>query len=79
MVELKNIKKTNALIECDIVPEDSEEAGHMVVDYKNDEIISYKLPVGYEWCRNHVSHALDGLLEISKKQKMPKEKLIMWY
>lgn len=78
MVRLKNIKKTNELIECDIVPEDSESAGHIVTDFKKGKLINYSLPVGYEWCISHVMHASDNLVELSKEKEIPSTLLVMW-
>ena len=79
MVKLKNIKKSNSLIECDILPEDSIENGHIVVDLKTEEIKDYFLPQNYEWCRNHVNHASRKLLELNKTNPLPKECTVMWY
>lgn len=79
MVRLKNIKKTDDLIECDIIPEDSENVGHVVVDYKKEKLIDYSLPIGYEWCTSHVRHAYDNLIELSKREKLPSTWLVMWY
>ena len=79
MVKLKNIKKNNSLIECDILPEDSLQSGHIVVDVISAEVQEYSLPKGYEWCRNHVNHAKDKLVELSTENNIPDEKLVMWY
>lgn len=78
MVKLKNIKKNNMLIECDIVPEDSTEYGHVTVAIDTEELKSYSLPNGYEWCRNHVSHAQTALLEMVNSGIIPDEKLVKW-
>lgn len=79
MVILKNIEKNNNIVECDIVPEDSKEIGHVSVKIDTKEIESFILPIGYEWCRNHVEHAKTALLEMMSEDVTPKEKLIMWY
>ena len=39
MVRLKNIKKSDGTIECDIYPEDSTLPGHVVVSIKTEAII----------------------------------------
>lgn len=78
MIKLKNIQINNSVIECDIYPEDSLQAGHIVVDVETKELKESKLPVGYEWCRNHVNHAKMKLLEFADLKKLPKEKVIMW-
>lgn len=78
MIRLKNIKKNNSLIECDIIPEDSSQSGHIVVDVISEEIKEYSLPEGYKWCKNHVTHAKNKLIELSTKDNIPNEKLVMW-
>lgn len=79
MLKLKNIKKNSVVIECDIFPEDSMQAGHVIVDIGSGRLGEYSLPVGYEWCRNHVNHAQTELLKLLSEKDMPDEKLIMWY
>ena len=79
MVRLKNIKKSDSAIECDILPEDSEQMGHVVVGAGSGELLEYNLPAGYEWCRNHVNHAQDELLKLLNERDMPNEKVVMWY
>lgn len=79
MVRLKNIRKNDSIIESDIIPEDSLGCGHVMVDIQTGELKEFDLPEGYEWCRNHVSHAQNKLIELSKQDSPPNEKLIMWY
>ena len=80
MVRLKNIKKSDSTIECDIYPEDSTLPGHVVVSIKTEEIINCELPQNYEWCENHASHARWKLIEMLKNnEKFPEERLVMWY
>ena len=79
MIKLKNIKSNNSIIECDIYPEDSKQLGHMSIDTNTKELIDYKLPDGYEWCKSHVHHARNKLVEFIETDEIPKEKLIMWY
>ena len=78
MIRLKNIKKSNHIIESDILPENSKMCGHIVVNLKTNELEKFVLPEGYEWCRKHVNHAKDKLIELSKQEIIPEEKLIMW-
>lgn len=78
MIRLKNIKRSNHFIECDIIPEDSKKSGHIVVNLQTKEFEELNLPKGYEWCKKHTIHAKDKLLEMSNQEDMPKEKLIMW-
>lgn len=79
MVRLKNIKKNNSVVECDIIPEDSTDSGHIVVNLDSGELEDFSLPTGYEWCTNHVNHAKNKLITLVKEEYLPKEKLVMWY
>ncbi|MBQ8174441.1 MAG: hypothetical protein IJ009_03470 [Clostridia bacterium] len=80
MVKLKNIIIYGNIAKCDIYPEDSKENGSLEVNLQTKEIITYTLPVGYEWCENHITHAKNYLVDISKSNNgISTEKLIMWY
>ena len=80
MVKLKNIVINGNTAKCDIYPEDSPANGSLEVDLQTRKIISYTLPVGYEWCENHIAHAKNHLVDISKSNsEISTEKLIMWY
>ncbi|MDO4272700.1 MAG: hypothetical protein Q4D16_03450 [Eubacteriales bacterium] len=79
MVKLKNIKKNNATIECDIYPEDSKQSGHVTVALDSRTVSGYSLPNGYEWCRNHVNHAKTALIELLEAEDLPTEYLVKWY
>lgn len=77
MINIKNIEKNNKMVKCKIYPEDSQEAGTLSVDLLTEEY-KYKLPTGYEWCRNHVAHAVRAIIEMDREGNLPKEKLVMW-
>lgn len=79
MVKLKNIVINGNTARCDIYPENSKEKGTVEVDLQTREIISYTLPVGYEWCENHIAHAKWTLLEISESKEIPETKTVVWY
>ena len=80
MVKLKNIVINGNTAKCDIYPEDSSVNGSLEVNLQTKGIISYTLPVGYEWCKNHIAHAKNYLVDISKSNnEISTEKLIMWY
>ncbi len=69
-------------MECDILPENSKDFGHVVVDFQSEdpyETVEYTLPEGYEDCLNHVSHAVTALLEMKDLDEIPSERLVMWY
>lgn len=78
MVKLRNIKKNNNIYECDIWPEDSNNSGHIVVNTDTCKIEECTLPLGYEWCQNHVNHVKRVLVEMSQSKDIPNEKLVMW-
>ncbi len=78
MVKLRNIKKNNGLIECDIYPEDCKLNGHIVVDITSKELKEFSLPEGYEWCRNHVTHAKSQLVNLVSKNTFLNEYTVMW-
>jgi len=78
MIELKNIKKNEDMISCDVYPEDSTEAGSLLLDTSSGNY-EYKLPKGYEWCRNHISHAVRTLVALNGSgASLPREKMVMW-
>lgn len=79
MVRLKNLKKNNTIIESDIIPEDSVNSGHIIVDLKLGTTIDYSLPEGYEWCMNHVNHAKNNLIKLAQEEHLPEQYLVMWY
>ena len=79
MIRLEHLKKNDKNIECNIFPEDSKESGSISVSLQTGEVISYTLPNGYEWCRNHINHTKKALMEFAKQDKMPTKHMIMWY
>ena len=78
MVRLKNIRINGKTIECDIYPEDSSQAGHVVVYTDTKTLKSYTLPDGYEWCMKHVAHVKNKLTEFIGSDTLPAEKVVMW-
>ena len=82
MVKLKNIKKNGTFMECDILPEDSKDFGHVAIDLRSKDpykTVEYTLPEGYEDCLNHVSHTVTALLKMKDLDEIPSERLVMWY
>lgn len=79
MIKLKNIMIEENIAKCEIVPEDSKNAGRLEVDLVTKMITECSLPIGYEWCKNHVAHAKEYLLNVSKSRDIPTNKMIMWY
>lgn len=80
MIKLKNIEINNHVLSCNIIPEDSELSGNITVDAMSKNIIDFKLPKEYEWCKNHLQHAKEYLLDLYfSGENIPQEKTIMWY
>ena len=79
MVKLKNIVINGNTAKCDIYPEDSKDKGTVEVNLETRDMISYTLPVGYEWCKNHIEHAKRSLIEISESKEIPDVKTVAWY
>ena len=79
MVRLRNLRKTDTIGECDIIPEDSQQVGHITVNLNSGKLEEVLLPEGYEWCENHVYHAARNLIALLKGDDIPEEYLVMWY
>lgn len=79
MIKLDNITIKENIIMCDIYPEDSIKKGILKVDFTTKEILEYTLPENYEYCKNHISHAKNFLLEMIESGTILKTKTIMWY
>lgn len=77
MVKLKNLKKNNDTILCDVFPEDSVNSGTLVVNTSGN-VIDYSLPDGYEWCINHIYHAARKIRELVNNGTLPSEITVMW-
>lgn len=79
MLKLKNIVKNENTVTCDFYPEDSKTPGSLTYDIHN-RTITYTLPKGYEWCRNHVAHAQFALREVAESDEDYKDSMICcWY
>ena len=79
MIKLKNIKIEHNVVKSEIILEDCKEIGKIEIDLTGRKILNSVVPTGYEWCKKHLEHARDYLIEIAEsKTKIPSEKLIMW-
>lgn len=78
MIKLKNIKIDDKLAVCDIIPEDSTEKGFIEVNLETQEVINFSLPKGYEWCKNHISHAVNALIQMAVSGNV-QDSVIMWH
>lgn len=78
MVVLRNIERKKDTIEADFYPEDSKEAGHVVVDIESKKIISKVDVKGYEFF-SYAHHAKNGLIDLIEKEELPEKYIVMWY
>lgn len=79
MVKLKNIRRTEHIIEADFCPEgDIEEAGHMVVDLSTGKVIESITPEAYRGF-TYASHTKTALKELAQKKELPETYTVMWY
>lgn len=79
MIKLKNFTVNNAIVRCEIQPEDCTSKGISEIDIVNKTIVNYTLPSGYEWCINHLHHAKHYILDTYKSTaEFPLEKILIW-
>ena len=79
MIKLKNIKINDKTIICNIIPEDCQNIGYLEINILEKNISNYSLPTGYEWCKNHIEHAKNYILNtLNKNKSFPLEKTLIW-
>ena len=78
MLTLRNIKRTNNIIEADFYPENENVYGHVVVDLDTEDIISYTQAKGYEHS-TCPTHALYELLRMKDLKEFPEKRVVLWY
>lgn len=79
MVRLKNLKRNNDLVECDLYIEDSNDPQHFVINVETKAIVEFSAPKDYEHCENHVAHAKRKIIELASQSELPSEYAVMWY
>lgn len=79
MVRLKNLKRNNDLVACDLYIEGSADPQHFAVNVETKEVVEFSAPKDYEHCENHVAHAKWKIIELAKQDKLPPECTVMWY
>ena len=77
MLRLKNIKIENGTAEADFFPENSNTAGHIVVDIQSETIRSCERVEGFG--ESYEGHAKLHLLRMAKQNITDKERVVMWY
>lgn len=86
MVILKNVKRTNYIIECDYYPECGESFGHVAIDVNKHDFVKSKCIMTKEdlHTRSYFNHALIKLHKISESEEFEKgefqnEYPVFWY
>ena len=77
MLRLKNVKIGNEYAEADFYPEDGLNAGHVVVNLSDGEIVSSKDVPGYG--ASYSGHASRRLVKMAQEKDARTECLVMWY
>lgn len=77
MLRLKNVKIGSEYAEADFYPEDSQVAGHVVVNLSNGEIISCMDVSGYG--DSYKGHAVQRLIRMAEENDLRTECRVMWY
>jgi len=78
MITLKNIKRENNIISADYYIEDEPGRGYIEVDFLTGKIVFLQAPPGYENF-SCASHAKRELMRLSKVEKLPERKVVLWY
>ncbi len=82
MVRMKKITYEDKLIKCEIYPEGSETAGHLVYDKEKREVVEYSLPnddKGKPYGYTYIHFAVRELDRIIDSGKTPESATNMWY
>ena len=77
MLHLKNIRIKSEYAEADFYPEDSQVAGHVVVDLSSEEVLTCTDGSGYG--ASYRGHAAQRLVEMAREKDARTECLVMWY
>ena len=79
MVKLKNIRRNDNIILCEAFVENCTEPIHLSLYENSAELDDYILPIGYEWCISHITHAKKYLRSLIGKPIEDSQRTIMWY
>lgn len=77
MLRLRNVKIGNEYAEADFFPEDSEKAGHVMVNLSDGEIVACNNVPGYG--ESYAGHARQRLVRMAKEKDHRSECVVMWY
>lgn len=86
MVILKNVKRTDNIIECDYFPENGTSFGHVALDINKQDFVESKCIMADEDVntRFYYNHAASKLMKISKtddfkNNNFKSEYMVAWY
>ena len=79
MLKLRNLKKNNGIISAEYDPENSGELGSISVDVESGKLVESKPSKMDDSFPVYLNHAVDALKKLRNEDKLPEEKLIMWY
>lgn len=77
MLRLKNIRIGSEYAEADFYPEDSQVAGHVVIDLSSEEVATCADVSGYG--ASYRGHATQQLVKMAQEKDTRTECLVMWY
>lgn len=78
MLILRNIKRNDLTIEAEYFPENGKSAGFLRVKMGTGEVLEHRKAKGYEYS-TAPSHAKNELIRLSKRERLPEEKTVMWF
>ena len=79
MIVLKNINKSNGMIEADFYRANYENPGHVVVSISEGEIIESVAIPGCGSCEGDLYHAREFLNELAKYDSFSDKYYVEWY
>lgn len=79
MIKLKGITKNSFSVNCKAYIEDCNEPIILSFDVLTSKLNDVSLPMGYEWCKSHISHAKDYLKSLVSQNTIPESHTILWY
>lgn len=78
VIYLKDIKKGETTIECEIFNQESMRLGHLVFDFKEEKLKSVNYSIEFELSEKIIKHISDELIRLSCYVDIHKELRIAW-
>ena len=79
MLRLKNIVRNEDVISAQYIPENSVEIGFLRLRCSDGKVLESKKTSYDAIVAVYFQHAVNALLECMDEEKIPNEKLVMWY